>query len=168
MKTILTTPRIQVRQFAPNEAHLLQELNDDERTTRYTTPRSPEQLQELFAQIQLSYNDDTPFGRWGMFNPADNDFMGTCMLTAARPGMRGMETGYSLHVKYWGQGLATEVVQALVAYGFAHGLTEICAITDPENKASQRVLVKAGFTDEDTVFLFAKNLPLFKIRKGDG
>jgi RimJ/RimL family protein N-acetyltransferase len=54
--------------------------------------------------------------------------------------------GYWLGPAQWGRGIASEAVTALVAHGFATmGLERLHATTDPDNAASQRVLVKAGF-----------------------
>jgi [ribosomal protein S5]-alanine N-acetyltransferase len=52
---------------------------------------------------------------------------------------------YSFEPCWWGQGLASELVPALLDYGLTHcGLARIFATIDPENLASQRVLEKAG------------------------
>lgn len=67
-----------------------------------------------------------------------------------------METGGPVHVGYWlgepfwGQGLATEAVHALVDHAFSRGtmaeLSGACRVTNP---ASRRVLVKSGFQYRD-------------------
>jgi ribosomal-protein-alanine N-acetyltransferase len=168
MYTVIETPRLIIREFAPDEEHLLINMGNDERITHYVTPRTDEEIKLLFQQILAGYSTLSRFGRWAITHKASGEFAGTCMLMAAREGLTGTEIGYSLHYKYWRHGLATEAVNALVAYGFDNGLTEICAITDPENKASQRVLQKAGFTTNGTVFMFGKYIPLYTIKKGDG
>ena len=56
------------------------------------------------------------------------------------------EIGYGILEEYQGQGYATEAVQAALRWAFLHPeVKEIEAETDPENKASQRVLEKCGF-----------------------
>ena len=58
----------------------------------------------------------------------------------------GPEVAYFVHRAFWGRGLATEIVEAALAFGFGPlGLPEIVAFTRPENRASRRVLEKAGF-----------------------
>jgi ribosomal-protein-alanine N-acetyltransferase len=164
---VIETPRLIIREFASDEEHLLVDLNRDERVTRYTTPRTQEETRQLFQQVLKGYSTLSRFGRWAIIYKATGEFIGTCMLMAARDGLTGTEIGYNLHYNYWGQGIATETVNALVTYGFETGLTEICAITDGENLASQRVLQKAGFTTSETVFMFGKDIPLYIIKKGD-
>lgn len=56
------------------------------------------------------------------------------------------EIGYGILEEYQGQGYATEAVQAALRWAFLRPeVKEIEAETDPENKASQRVLEKCGF-----------------------
>ena len=56
------------------------------------------------------------------------------------------EIGYTLAPQHHGQGYATEVVEALLAYLFETARFEkVTASTDPENLASIRVLEKTGF-----------------------
>src|SRR5256885_9265819 len=51
---------------------------------------------------------------------------------------------------YWGQGLMTEAVRAMIQFGFEHmGLNRIEAEVMPENIASIRFLSKLGFEEED-------------------
>lgn len=57
--------------------------------------------------------------------------------------------GYILHSAHWGQGLGTQVAQAIVVFGFQElGLHRIWATCRPQNIASARVLEKAGLKCE--------------------
>jgi [ribosomal protein S5]-alanine N-acetyltransferase len=59
----------------------------------------------------------------------------------------GVEVGYSFHPAAWGQGYASEL--ALACTELADnllGLAEVSAFAHRENRASRRVLEKAGFT----------------------
>lgn len=61
-------------------------------------------------------------------------------------GQRETELKYALLQSFWGQGVATEVVHGMVAYARDElSLTDLIATVDPEHRASQRVLAKAGF-----------------------
>lgn len=62
------------------------------------------------------------------------------------------EVGYELHPDYWGRGLMTEALCAVVQSGHqAFALNRIEAWTLPGNPASDRVLEKAGFAYEGTL-----------------
>lgn len=59
------------------------------------------------------------------------------------------ELGYWLGEQYWGKGIATEAVNAIVDYGFQTlSLKRIHASVFEQNKASMRVLEKCGFVKE--------------------
>ncbi len=59
------------------------------------------------------------------------------------------ELGYWLAQPYWGQGIMTEAVKCIVEFGFKRlRLVRICAKVFPWNRASMRVLEKAGFKRE--------------------
>lgn len=59
------------------------------------------------------------------------------------------EIGYELSPLYWRQGVMTEVLTAIIAYGFEHmKLHRIEAFYDPANIASKKSLLKAGFKYE--------------------
>lgn len=168
MKTILQTPRVLMRQFAEDEIDHLLTMNADERIARFITRRTPAETRDLFAQMQTDYINKPELGRWALINPDDGDFIGLCMLLDARPGLSGTEIGYSLNYKYWGLGLATEVVGATVDYAFnTLNLKDICAITTIDNELSQRVLLKTGFTPRGTVVINNRLLPLYINSKGD-
>jgi RimJ/RimL family protein N-acetyltransferase len=57
--------------------------------------------------------------------------------------------GYAIQSSEQGKGLGTEALQLMVDYLFlAKEIHRVQANTDPENKASQRILEKVGFTKE--------------------
>ena len=57
-----------------------------------------------------------------------------------------VEIGYGILEDYRGQGCATEAVDAVVAWALRQpAVTHVEAETEPNNKASQRVLEKCGF-----------------------
>ncbi|HEY9194609.1 MAG TPA: GNAT family N-acetyltransferase [Mucilaginibacter sp.] len=143
---ILTTERLLLRQFEGSEVQMLWAMNSDERVARYIPQRTEQETHELFAQMLADYHANPKLGRWAIFEQQSNEFAGMCMLINARHSLQGYEIGYSLNYSYWGKGMATEIVQAVVDYGLnVLGLTEIYAITVAENVASGRVLKKAGF-----------------------
>lgn len=60
--------------------------------------------------------------------------------------------GYRLDDRFWGQGIATEAVQALTKYLFMElGINRIQAFVMPENIKSQNVLLRNHFVKEGTI-----------------
>jgi ribosomal-protein-alanine N-acetyltransferase len=59
------------------------------------------------------------------------------------------EIGYMLLPEYHGKGIITEAIKETVKYGFEiMKLHSIEAVIDPENLASEKVLLKSGFIKE--------------------
>jgi ribosomal-protein-alanine N-acetyltransferase len=166
MNIIIKTPRFIIREFMPEEEALLLDLYRDERVTPSITKRTDEDTRQKFAEALKGYENASGLGRWGVFNPENNDFIGVCSLKPADSDSKRIELGYVLHPNYWGRGLATELAKALIFYGFEDkGLTEICACTLHDNLASQKVLLKAGLVRHGTIFWHGADLPFFKIEK---
>ena len=62
-----------------------------------------------------------------------------------------VEIGYGVLPEYEGQGYTTEAVQAMTQWAFQQkDVVFVETETDPENKASQRVLEKCGFVPDGT------------------
>ncbi|MGD9977226.1 MAG: GNAT family N-acetyltransferase [Bacteroidales bacterium] len=65
---------------------------------------------------------------------------------------KSAECGYWLAEKHWGKGMMPNAVRQIVDYGFeTFGIARIFARTFNTNIASQKVLIKAGFTYEATL-----------------
>lgn len=59
---------------------------------------------------------------------------------------KNAELGYWIAEKYWGKGIATLAVKAIIPYAFANfDIIRLFARPFPSNPASARVLEKAGF-----------------------
>jgi RimJ/RimL family protein N-acetyltransferase len=58
-----------------------------------------------------------------------------------------LEIGYNVVAALRGRGIATQACRLLLAYAWRHGATLVRAETDPDNHPSQRVLLRAGFTE---------------------
>ena len=70
-------------------------------------------------------------------------------LVSARQAAEGIEIGYLIDPERWGEGLASEAVEALIDVVFALTFaSRLVARVFPENLASQRVLEKLGFAFE--------------------
>jgi len=74
----------------------------------------------------------------------DGDLIGVVKLHCDRP---VAAISYILRSDAWGRGHATEGVRQILTLAFDHlGLPEVRAKHHPDNPASGRVLLKAGFT----------------------
>ncbi|MDN3550961.1 GNAT family N-acetyltransferase [Mucilaginibacter aquaedulcis] len=166
MNVIAQTSRLLIREFTAEDEQLLLDLDADTRLTRYVKKRTEQESKKVFKDTLRDYEKQTGLGRWGIFNLDDNDFIGVCILNYSEYDGTRIELGYRLHLKYWGSGIATELAKALVFYGLNDvGLREICAVTHPDNAASQKVLAKAGFIQHGRAFWYGESLPFFKVAR---
>jgi hypothetical protein len=63
-----------------------------------------------------------------------------------RPGVRPFEVGYYVRTDQWGHGVASTALTLVADWMLASsGVDQVVLFTHPENVASQRVAVKAGF-----------------------
>lgn len=107
-----------------------------------------ERLKDFDNPSQLSIL--TEAGRF-MIEKKDGTKIGTIAHWLVLPN-RWMEIGYHLIPSERGKGYGTEATQLIVDYLFlSRTIDRIQAITDERNKASQRVLEKAGFQKEGTI-----------------
>jgi [ribosomal protein S5]-alanine N-acetyltransferase len=75
--------------------------------------------------------------------------IGTCGFCRWDKQHHHAEVGYDLCPDYWGQGLMTEAIQALIRFDSEEmDLNRIEATAHTENERSQRVLLKLGFQKE--------------------
>ncbi len=62
------------------------------------------------------------------------------------------EIGYFIDEKYWGKGITTEAVKQAEKIAFEDlGLVRVEIRMEPENKASERIAIKCGYTKEGLV-----------------
>lgn len=86
---------------------------------------------------------------YGMFALEDRDSGEIAgFIGLVHPGGQAQaEVKYALRQSFWGRGLASEVVKAIVAYAdLTLRLPMLIATVAPQNIASQKVLLKAGFS----------------------
>jgi ribosomal-protein-alanine N-acetyltransferase len=167
MSIIVQTPRLIIREYVAADEEANVDLYKDERVQQHISKRNDEERRQKFRESIQGYETGTGLDRWGIFNKADGDFIGSCKLQTSEDDPARVELGYVLAFKYWGMGIASELARALIDYGFNQkGLTEICACTDPENIASQNVLLKAGLVRDGKVFWHGRGLPFFRIISG--
>jgi ribosomal-protein-alanine N-acetyltransferase len=90
------------------------------------------------------------YGMTALVLKESGEVVGFCGLVHPG-GQPECEIKYALRRAFWGQGLATEAVRAMLAYGArTHGLSRVIATIYPENTASARVLAKAGMQEVET------------------
>ncbi len=148
---VLTTRRLVVTTWLPEDADDLHELHSDPLTMRFVGPGRPETREECDNRL-AAYIEEQYIRGWTKWRVQTMD--GT---TVGRAGFgaygSNRELGYTLRPDAWGHGLATELAQALVRWHTTHPDSErpsdLWAYAAVENTASRKVLEKVDFNFVD-------------------
>jgi len=144
----LRSERLLLREFVENDFAELREIEADPEIFRY---RSRKAISE--AETQLFLQDCQRLGLtsprmtypWAIILEAEQRLVGQIGLTLLPQSVREGFMWYLLNRKYWSQGIMSEAVSLVLAYGCHRlNLAVIHAHCQVENKASRRVLEKAG------------------------
>ena len=155
-KPVIATARTTLHRFSANDAEDFYQLNLNPENVRFTGDApfaSVEQAKQFIANYD--HYQLHGFGRWSVYlNPDEasgtsrkSRYIGFCGLR--KNSQNGLvDIGYRIDQKYWGRGLATEISQSVLAYGFEHlSLPIIVSRARVDNPASIAVLNKTGFTN---------------------
>jgi ribosomal-protein-alanine N-acetyltransferase len=147
----LTTNRLVLRQITFRDAEdLFATLSDEEAMQFYghEPHQSVDETHALIEQIQVRYTRREGI-RWGITRKGEDRVIGSCSFHHFDAGFHRAETGYELQRVWWGQGIMTEAMSAILTYGFdVLGLHRVEAIIDLANERSKGLLLKLGFTYE--------------------
>jgi RimJ/RimL family protein N-acetyltransferase len=163
-KPWLQTLRLEMREFVTADFDDLWRLGRDPRVMRYIgsgKPLSRDGAATVLARI-LGYPALYPdLGYWYASRRDTGAFIGWFSLKYAGKSP-DIEIGYWLLPDAWSYGFATEGAKAMADYGFDDlGLHRIIGVTHRDNKASQRVLMKAGLADLGWGNYYDRRLRLF-------
>ena len=146
MTIVLTTPRLTVRHFSAGDVGELHSICGDRRTMRYVGDGMVLSLTRCAEWIEESLRDYVASGRgaWAVFVQGTDTMAGYCGIVSA-PHRADPEIIYAFRPGWWRQGLAGELVPALLAHGFGTlRLPRLVATIRPENIASIRAVERAG------------------------
>ena len=160
----LETLRLEMREFVAADYDDLWRLGRDPRVMRYIgngKPLTREHVTGMLGRIVRYPTLYPDLGYWHASRRDTGAFIGWFSLKYAGKSP-DIEIGYWLLPNAWGHGFATEGAQAMADYAFDDlRLHRIIGVTHPGNKASQRVLMKAGLADAGWGHYYDHRLRLF-------
>jgi [ribosomal protein S5]-alanine N-acetyltransferase len=147
----LSTDRIVLRPVLTRDANDLFGLRSDPVQMKYIPRPIMQTLAEaekMIAEIQQGETNNTLLN-WTMILKDTGAFLGIMGYYRLYPEHFRAEIGYMLHSAYQGKGLMQEALKSIITFGFTElNLHTIIAVIDPDNIASENVLIKLGFTKE--------------------
>ena len=141
---MIKTKRLGLRPFQQSDIDYLAELNSDP-DVRQFFPDGTQNREQTEARMNdfISYYKEKGLPCFVMFELESGEFVGPCGFGPVETGE--IEVGYLLHKKFWGKGLASEVLTVLLEWAKQNiNADYIIAFAPIEHVASQRVMQKCG------------------------
>jgi ribosomal-protein-alanine N-acetyltransferase len=148
---VIETERLTLREITRDDAAAFFRLRTDPDVTKYADRFPPESIDEIHSFLDKIFSgikENTSIA-WAISLKGRNEFTGTVNFHRTIPGHHRAEIGYQLFSEYWGKGIMSEAVRAVINYGFnTMKLHSIEAQVNPQNEASINLLKRNGFVRE--------------------
>jgi len=154
MTILIETERLQMRKFTLDDVDAVYEFSICKEVTRYTgdagTVRTRLDAENVIRDVWLAEYEKYGYARYALVHRDDEKVIGFCGVKF-EPDLGLPDLGYRMLPEYWGKGLATEAVVALLDYARdVLGLKKIVAEVVDQNTASSNLLIKVGFRHTGT------------------
>ena len=157
--TILVTERCVVRELSLDDMDDLFELYEDGEIDKYTDPlysyEEEKEFQRAYIENMYRYFG---YGLWLVFLKETGELIGRAGLEHREYHEEiELELGYIIGTKYQGQGLATEICEAILEYAKENtGFERINTLIEEGNTASEHLSQKLGFSHAEDFELDGK------------
>lgn len=137
-----------LRRYKPSEKNYLSKLITDKTVMRYVGNGkiyNQAETDNLWRRIHNVNYVEKKIGVWAVFDSKNSKYVGHAALKPRAENESEWEIVYYLLREEWGKGFGTEIARKLVEAGFKKfDLKAVYATVDEANKASIRILEKAG------------------------
>ena len=148
LNAAIPTSRLELEPLTAAHVEVMFPAYADERIYRWIDcpiPRKEEMRAKWQAwETRLTADGELAQLNWAVRRRSDGAYIGKfdAQINAAK---EAVNIGFVFMPDFWGQGYASEAIQALVAKLKAAGVSKASATVAIGNHASERVLVKSGF-----------------------
>jgi [ribosomal protein S5]-alanine N-acetyltransferase len=150
----LETERLILRKMILNDAEAVFAYASNSEVSRYTLWETHRSIEDSRAFLEFATQKYENGGEpdWGIVYRGNGCLVGACGLVNWEAEHARAEVGFVLSREYWGRGLMSEAVRAILRFGFERmNLNRIEARCIAQNAASARVMEKAGMVYEGTL-----------------
>lgn len=163
---ILETSRLILRYFTIRDRAALIPILGDARVMEFSIigVHNDRQIRQFIEQRLLSYLEPG-FGLYALIHKQNQQLIGYCGFFVQQVNQHHeVEIGYRLAYQYWGQGLATEAAQAVLAYGRQkYNFTRFICLIEPANTRSIRVAQKLGMALEKQIIYHGLDVDMYSL-----
>ena len=148
----IITARLVLRRFTINDANdMFRNWANDSEVTKYLRWQ-PHANVEISRTLLREWTDsyiDPAYYSWAITLKNDHTVIGSIGIMDVRQIDESGEIGYCIGKAWWGRGLMTEALKAVISFGFEQaGFNRLEAGHSIHNPASGSVMQKAGMTFE--------------------
>ena len=148
MAEAIETERLLLRNWRDSDLETWIEMNQNPDVMRFF-PKLMTREEATATKIRVqTFLDEHEYGFWAVEVKGHDPFIGFVGLNDPQLGieaMPGVEIGWKLHTRGWGQGYATEAASRALSFGLQElQIPEIISFTSPLNKPSIKVMERIG------------------------
>ncbi|GAQ17974.1 ribosomal N-acetyltransferase YdaF [Oceanobacillus picturae] len=150
----LETERLLLRKVTLHDLEDIYHYGSNEEVSRYVTGDTHHTLSDTkeYVDFVLNRYENKRVAYWGIEYKGNGKLIGTIDFVSWQTGHRTAEIGYVISSDYWGKGIATEVANEVIKFGFQQmDLVRIQAKCFEKNIGSARVMEKVGMSYEGTI-----------------
>jgi RimJ/RimL family protein N-acetyltransferase len=172
----LTTERLVLRSWRPDDAHAALDVYGATEVARWLSP-AMDVVQDVAAMrlvLQQWIAEESrlvpPSGRWAIELREDGRVVGgAVVLPLPHAGEdEDLEMGWQLRPTAWGHGYATEAGRALAAWAFSQAIDELLAVVRPANRRAEATVRRLGMQwVGETEKYYGLRLQVFRLRPAD-
>ena len=150
----IITKRLKLRRYELDDAYdMFKNWAADNEVTKFLSWKPHDNIdvtKEFVVQSISKYNNNIYY--WGIELKEIGEIIGDISIVRLEEAHLSCEIGYCMSRKYWGNGIMTEALKAVIDYLFAEvGFNRIAAKHDTNNVGSGKVMIKSGMSYEGTL-----------------
>ncbi|MCB2297891.1 GNAT family N-acetyltransferase [Clostridium tagluense] len=148
---IINTDRLLLRKYESDDAaDMFENWANDCEVTKFLSWKPHNNVQdtkEIIDQVVERYENSTYY--WAIKFKEIDEVIGDISIVRFDETCCSCEIGYCMSRKYWGMGIMSEALKAVIDYLFSEiGFNRIAATHDTNNIASGKVMIKSGMKHE--------------------
>ena len=168
--TVLLTPRLRLEPLTDAHFDGLHALNTDPAVMRYITgkPDTRDDTRVMIERVKARWAD-WGYSWWAFIELSSGEMVGAgCIQHLGRDAANPHEIGWRLRQDHWGKGLASEAAKAMAAHAFdTLKAPLLCAICDPENRDSARVMTRLGMAHKGLEHWYDHDCAVYQMTRDD-
>lgn len=148
---VILTERLVLRQISNDDVQAVFDMRSDPTTMQYIPRPVALTLEDAMATIRVMElaQQKKESINWAITFAGDNRLLGIIGYPRMDKEHRRGEIGYMLHRDFHRQGIMNEAIAPIIEHGFNKmGFHTIEGVIDPDNIASENLLLKNGFVKE--------------------